>query len=78
MEFIFVLFIILFSISIIYFMIGLHDIDTAWNMKSYEYEIGMIGLKNADRIQIYQIGLTLMFISLIFFFVSFILLLIYI
>jgi len=78
MDNIFVLILILFICGVIYFLIGIHNIDVAWNLKPNEFEIGIDGNKIADKNKVYHIGINQMFISLIFFIISFIFFIIYI
>jgi len=78
MDNLFVLIQILFICGVIYFMVGFHNIDVAWNLKPNEFETDIKGLKIADRNQVYIIGTNEMFISLFFFIISFILFIIYI
>jgi hypothetical protein len=67
----------LFTIGIIFFLIGFHNIDNAFNMgllEEWEYEMFLNG-EIRDMKDTYLIGLRMLFIGFTFLVVSFLLLL---
>lgn len=57
-----------FFLAVLLFFIGFHNIDNAWNMASDCWDTSLGGI-SYTRVQLYQNGIYLMFLSLIMFFI---------